>query len=87
MILSASLLGCSNREVFSLCSENKCLAFPESYVSINIFQVVHEEQELLKNHYAKIFFSDLKWSDKAYCHAQTQPFKDFEHFFSFSGRD
>lgn len=45
--------------------KNKCLAFPASYVSINIFQVVHEEQELLKNHKAKIFFSDLKWSDKA----------------------
>lgn len=52
-------------------SENKCMAFPESYVSINIFQVVHEEQEALKNHRTKIFFSVLKWSDKAYCHAQT----------------
>lgn len=77
----------TQKSLEALCSENKCLAFPESYVSINIFQVVHEEQELLKNHKAKIFFSDLKWLDKAYCHAQTQLFKDLEHFFSFSERD
>lgn len=71
----------------ALRSENKCLAFPENYVSINIFQVVHEERELLKNHKAKMFFSDLKWSDKTCCHAETQLFKDCEHFFSFYERE
>lgn len=47
--MSASLLGYSTGEIFeALCLENKCLAFPENYVSVNIFQVVHEEGELLK---------------------------------------
>lgn len=31
-----------------------------------------------------MFFSNLKWSDKTCCHAETRLFKDFEHFFSFS---
>lgn len=67
-----------------LCSENKCLALPENCIFFNIFQVVHEERELLKNHKAEVFLSDFKWSDKTYCHAETQLFKDLEHFFSFS---
>lgn len=47
--MSASLLGYSTGEIFEAsCLENKCLAFPENYVSVNIFQVVHEEGELLK---------------------------------------
>lgn len=71
----------------ALRSEDKCLAFLENYVSINIFQVVHEERELLKNHKAKMFFSDLKWSDKASHHAETQLFQDFENFFSFFERE
>jgi len=59
------------------------LAFPENYVFVNIFQVVREEREPLKNHKAKMFFSDLKLSDKTHCHDETQLFKDFEHFFFF----